>query len=136
MGLTTIRPNSTLHFHKNFIVLYSSTGQINLMGFNHPLIFLLCSHQTKQWTVGHTFLFATIPKKKLCANSLLVIFSFVGKFLKYKSLTFILTSKKSLRLLGISTLNTPKIVVKSIIFLELLFFNNVWTSHLGFFCLF
>ncbi len=37
------------------------------MGFNHPLIFLLCSHQTKQWpTHGHTLFYATIPKKFVC----------------------------------------------------------------------
>ncbi len=38
--------------------------------------------------------------------------------------------KMQLPLKGVSTLNPPKIIMTSIIFLQF-FFGNVWTSHLG-----
>jgi hypothetical protein len=36
---------------------------------------------------------------------------------------------------GESTLNPPKIIITSIIFLNFLFLGKVWTSHLGLFLL-
>ncbi len=74
--------------------------------------------------------------KNLCASSLLVIFSFMGKFLKYNFLVFIFASNKSSRLLGISTLSPTKLAITSIIFLQLFIFIMYGHHILDYFCLF